>query len=195
MKKQGGFTLLEVLIALALSAVVLSALYGSFFLAQKAVRGVDDSLLRLHELRAAMDIMRREIEAVSENKALDVRPFVLKDRDYYGRQTSEVVFTTVGSALAVLSTVSYQAEEEGGGLVLSKTIGLAWGKSGAGAPVLENIESFSVEVKEGDAWLKTWNRPEMPEEIRVTITLPSGNQGVKPFSYSETFRPKIGRPL
>jgi prepilin-type N-terminal cleavage/methylation domain-containing protein len=37
-----GFTLLEVIVALGLSAIVMTALYSSFFLSRKAVDAVDD---------------------------------------------------------------------------------------------------------------------------------------------------------
>src|SRR5512147_2688640 len=61
--REKGFTLLEVLVALGISIIVMTALYSSFFLSRKAVDAVDDSLLRLQESRALLDIIKREMES------------------------------------------------------------------------------------------------------------------------------------
>ncbi len=47
-KKNGGFTLLEVLLATALTAVVLAAVYGTFFLVERAREGANGSLVRMY---------------------------------------------------------------------------------------------------------------------------------------------------
>ncbi|HYA13014.1 MAG TPA: prepilin-type N-terminal cleavage/methylation domain-containing protein, partial [Syntrophales bacterium] len=61
--KTQGFTLIEVLIAIAIMAVVLIALYNTFDLAGRAVFGVDRSLVKLQEARAFVDTLKREIES------------------------------------------------------------------------------------------------------------------------------------
>src|SRR5208337_1291135 len=56
-----GFTLIEMLLAIALLSIVLVALYSTFFLSQRAVEGAGDALVRLQEGRMAIDTLRREL--------------------------------------------------------------------------------------------------------------------------------------
>ncbi|GAB4389215.1 MAG: type II secretion system protein GspJ [Thermodesulfovibrionales bacterium] len=189
LRGRGGFTLLEVLIAFAILSVILAALYSTFFLAHRAVEGLDSSLLRMHELRSAFDMMQREMEAALPGGE---HPVVVRDRDIFGRQASQVTLTTAASTAPGAVTVSYYVEEaEGGGLVLLKRLDPAYGEARAGgmeAPVLEDIEGFTVEVLRGTAWARTWDGG-LPEEMRVTLTIRIKD---KEFSMSETIRPKVG---
>ena len=51
-----GFTLLEVLIAVAILSIVLTALYGTFFMSSRAMEDMDESTTKLQESRKAIDI-------------------------------------------------------------------------------------------------------------------------------------------
>ena len=53
MTRQGekGFTLIEVLISVAILSGLVFALYSTFFVSRKAVSAVDDSLIRLEARR------------------------------------------------------------------------------------------------------------------------------------------------
>lgn len=190
-----GFTLIEVLLALAIFSIILTVLYSTFFLSHRAVSGMEESLLRLHELRVTLDVMQREMESALKSKAIEDPPFTVKDRDMYGRQTSAVGFTTLYSPLPGLSRVSYYVEETEGKLVLFKKLGSAWEdnaprqQEGMEAPVIEDIGSFTVELKDNDSWVKTWIKTEMPKELRITITVPIRNRSL---TLSQTVRPKTG---
>lgn len=190
-RRRGGFTLLEVLISLAILSVILAALYSTFFLAHKAVDGLDSSLLRMHEMRTAFDMMQRELEAALSGHD---HPVVIRDRDIFGHQASRVTLTTLASATPGAVTVSYYVEEgDDGGLVLLKRLDPAYGEEPEPsevmeAPVLENIESFTVEVLRGRTWAKTWDG-ELPREMRVTLTIRIRE---KEFTMTETIRPKVG---
>ena len=75
-----------------------------------------------------------------------------------------------------LSTLSYSAEEKDGKLTLLKKVRSAYGEDNTdkGTELLEDIESFIVEVKDNGKWIRTWNAMEskkVPEEIRVAITI------------------------
>jgi general secretion pathway protein J len=186
-----GFTLIEVMLALAIFSVILAALYGTFFLAHKAVDGLDDSLLRMHELRTAFDTMQRELEAATAGTE---NPFVVRDRDIYGKDASQLTLTTLASPSPGLLRVSYYVADQDGSLVLYKRLLPAYGQeeqapSDMEAPVLEDIEGFTVEIKRGNTWTKTWDDSKPPEEMRLTISLRIQQRD---FTMSETIRPKIG---
>jgi general secretion pathway protein J len=199
-----GFTLIEVLVALGISVIVMTALYSSFFLSRKAVDAVDDSLLRLQESRALLDIIKREMESalydqskIANGKAYTL--FKLEDRDFYGKQASKVSFTSFSPLVAGLAKIEYSVEEDDGKLVLKKRIGSAFTKTGEPKSIelMEDIESFTVEARYGDKWVKTWDSAQsssMPEEIRVSVKVFT-KKGETPFMAYDVARPRYGKQL
>lgn len=200
-----GFTLLEVLIAIGIFSLVLVALYSTFFLSHRALNVVDDSLLKLQEARFFMDTLKREIESAvySEDKPYTV--FKIDDRDYYGRQASQIIVTTLSPLIKGLSKITYTVEERDGRLIIRKSMITAFTQvpEDKGMDLLEDIASFTLEVKLNDRWVKTWDSrlaKSVPEEVRITLAVfirdkeKEGDSGM-PFSLSEIARPRIGRTL
>jgi hypothetical protein len=61
--------------------------------------------------------------------------------------------------------------------------------------IIEEIEAFTVEAREGDKWVKTWDIAEteaIPEEVRITITALLKERRLSLF---ERARPRIGREI
>ena len=186
-----GFTLMEVLLALAIFSIILTVLYSSLFVSHKALEGSDAALLTLHELRTAMDRIQREVEAALPEKD-DKYPFRVRDRDIFGRQASQLEFTTHLSAAPGPSMVSYYIEQVEDKLVLLKRSSPAFGGQGSkrAAEILDEVNSFTVEANEGGMWLKTWQSKKLPEELRITISVPYMG---KDLTLTKTIRPKIGK--
>ena len=199
-----GFTLLEVLVALGISAIIMTALYSAFVLSRKAVDAVDDSLLRLQESRALLDTIKREMESalydpskIANGKAYT--SFKLEDRDFYGKQASRVSFTSFSPLTAGLAKIDYFVEEDDGKLVLKKRIGSAFTKTGEpkSTEIMEDIGSFTVEARYGEKWVKTWDSAQssMPEEIRVSVKVSTKNGETPFFVVYDVARPRYGKPL
>ncbi len=206
-----GFTLLEVLIAFGILSVVIAALYSTLFLSKRAVDAVDESLLRLQECRVLFDTMKREIESAppyDPNKPYTV--FKVDDRDFYGKQASQLTFTTFSVLMPGLAKIQYIVEERGGRLVIRKKVVSAYDTSSAAKErqpdeLMDNVESFTVEVKKDEKWLKTWdsgasgNSP-LPDEMRITVTILTKTDkdkqaDQKPFSISGIIKPRTGTTL
>jgi len=192
-----GFTLIEVLLSLAILSIILAALYGTFFLSHKAMEGIDDSLLKLQECRMAIDIMRRELDSISYSSGNKSSIFKVEDRDIYGKQASSFVFTTFSPLRPGLSKISYSVEERDGRLILFKTMGSAYGTDSGtkNVEMIEDIESFAVEIKNKNRWVKTWDSSvtkSIPEELRITLTTKLKNRTVSLF---ETVLPKVGKTI
>ncbi|MBI4688678.1 MAG: prepilin-type N-terminal cleavage/methylation domain-containing protein [Nitrospirae bacterium] len=191
--RRGGFTLIEVLIASALLALILTALYSTFFLSHKAVTGLDGSMLKLQECRTALDILRRELES-SFYRATDTKTeFKIEDRDEYGSQTSGIAFTTLSSLRNGVSKIKYYVKGSDDKLVLYKEVSSPYGLNEGlqEADIIEGIEEFILEARQGDKWVKTWDSVLMlriPEEINITLKIKIKD---KVLLLSERARPKI----
>lgn len=197
MKSEGGFTLLEVLVAVSLAAVLLGALYGTFFISHKAVEGVDDTLIGLHELRTALDTMERELGSALFSKTKKHSSFEVKDRDIYEIHASSLLFTAFHPKRPGVSLISYGVEEQDGKAVLVKEVSSPFkaGAPPAKAEILEDVRDFTVSLKNGSQWSGTWEGEAnggLPEEIKISITVGLGEES---FTLMRTARPKIGKTL
>jgi len=171
-----GFTLLEILVSLAILSVVLAAVYSTFFLARRAVDGMDDTLVKLQEARRALDILRCEVEASFYEAADKSTAWRVKDRDYYGKSASSLRFATFSALRPGLSLVSYYVEGADDGLRLFKKIGpLRLTEEDAEAvEVIDRLDAFSIEAKYQDGWVRTWDTDiigRVPEEVRISIAV------------------------
>ena len=192
-----GFTLLEILVALALLAIILTAVYSTFFLSQRAIEGVDESLLKLQECRMTMDTIGREMESALYTPSNKNSLFKIEDRDFFGKQASRVTFTSFSPLIPGLSLISYYVEEKDGALTVYKKIRNASETGGdpEAVEVIDNAEAFAVEGMFQDKWVKTWDASEtgrIPERIRVTIKIMMKD---RPVTLYETATPRIGRAL
>ena len=200
-----GFTLLEVLVALTIMSAVLVALYSTFFLSHRALVAVDESLLKLQESRSFVDTLKREIESVLYSPDNSDSVFKMDDRDFYGRQASRLIMTSLSPLINGMARITYSVEERDGKLVIIKNIVPAFSQSpeSRNVDLLEDVESFTLEGKYGDRWVKTWDSAlakDVPEEVKISVTLfiTNGEKQAKsrvPFSISDVARPKIGKKL
>ncbi|MDA8086919.1 MAG: prepilin-type N-terminal cleavage/methylation domain-containing protein [Nitrospiraceae bacterium] len=187
-RKDGGFTLIEVLLATALTVVVLAAVYGTFFLVEKAREGANGSLVRMYEAQKIMDVLRREIEAMNG-------PVTLVDKEYFGKRGASLSFSAFSPKNGVLSKISYFAQE--GDKKDKDTIDLikelqAPGGAIENAPLIENIEEFSVQIYSGGKWVRTLQASSPPGDVHVTLKILFKGT---PLIMEETVTPRIGKQL
>jgi len=65
--KKNGFTLVELLIAIVLGALVMSAIYGVMIVAQRTSAGIGRKVVTQQDARAVLDFMASEIRMASYN--------------------------------------------------------------------------------------------------------------------------------
>jgi general secretion pathway protein J len=191
-----GFTLLEVLIAVAVLSIVLTALYSTFFLSSRAMEDMDESMTKLQESRKAIDILRKELEA-AYYKDDDEKTFVkILDKDLYGKQATQLEFTAFTTVRPGLSKISYYMEETDNKRTLFKKIGPSFGKEESeGADIIEALEEFTIEAKYQDKWVKTWDTgitKKMPDEIKISLSVMIKGRKV---TLSDTARPMYGKTI
>lgn len=196
---------MELLIAIVIMSAVLAALYHTFFLSHRALVAVDESLLRLQESRSFEDALKREIESVLYSPDNSYSVFKMDDRDFYGRQASRLVMTSVSPLINGMAKITYEVEERDGKLVITKEMvpALSQPSESRKVDLLEDVESFTVEGRYGDRWVKTWDSAlakDVPDEVRISVTLfitngEKQNQTNIPFSISDIAKPRVGKRL
>ncbi|MFH1146876.1 MAG: prepilin-type N-terminal cleavage/methylation domain-containing protein [Pseudomonadota bacterium] len=181
-----GFTLLEVLVSIALTSIILGAIYHTFFLSNRAVLETDETVLKLEEARKGLDLIHRELESLYfDKKSKTANQLEIVDRDVYGRQASGITFCTLCTPGPGISRLSYRVAERNNKLVLLKDVLPAYGEgrerlSGRPGVFLENLESFLIEVPYKEGWTRTWDASVSgrPSRIKVTIAVPLGKRPV-----------------
>ncbi len=205
-----GFTLIEVLLSIALLVIVLGIVYSSFFTVHRAIERFEGVSLKYHEVRTVLDIMRREIEGAfmeTSDTGRNQTGLVIEDRDIYGKTTSRLHLTAFSFKRNGLSTTSYYVDEKDGKLILIKDgtptfilltdenqeIGRSSGSYSL--EMVEGIESFTVETLFNNKWVKTWDTKQterLPEVIRLSIEFDDKGKKVILTEYA---RPKVGNKL
>lgn len=189
-KCAGGFTLIEMLIALAILSIILVSVYGTFFSVNRAVVATDGDMVRFREIRIFFDLIRREIQS-SYIDTLDANTFFqIKDRDVFGMQASEIAFTSFVPYGNGLFSVEYSLDKETN--ILYKNAAGLWSNSTSDRfEALEEVDEFRVEARAGGKWVGTYDTGHTkppPSAVRVTLKL---RVKEKPMVLQETIIPRI----
>lgn len=192
-----GFTLLELLIGLAIATLIIAAAYTTLFSLNRAHEAASQGMEQRRALCSTLDMFRRELASLryfSDDKRLR---FVVEDRDYFGKPASAITFSTLAApSPAPVSDqlrVRYRIDTSQERLTLTKASQdlLLEGDDPKAYPLLDELEGFLVECSDGNRWLKTWDTEltkALPKLIRVTITLHEAGQTV---AYQATVKPRI----
>ncbi|WP_136515798.1 type II secretion system protein GspJ [Geomonas edaphica] len=194
-----GFTLIEVLIALALLVILAGALYGTYFsvvgarekggVRMEERRELSTTLGRLHdELSSAFFKAATSNAGATTTTTTQRYHFVVEDRDSFGKPASLLQFTAVTppridpSPASDVMVVRYsvQEKEEDQALTLvreARDLYLDTSVTSVPYPVMDRLEGFLVECWDGAKWVKTWDTAlnnQMPQKVRITITVKGG---------------------
>ncbi|ACD94997.1 type II secretion system protein GspJ [Trichlorobacter lovleyi] len=192
-----GFTLLELLIALAIATLVITAAYATLFSLNRAHEVASQGMEQRRVLRSTLDMLRRELASLRYFSDDSRLRFVVEDRDYFGKPASTLTFSTLAAPTpAPVSDqlrVRYRIDTSRERLSLTKASQdlLLEGDEPKAYPLLDELEGFLVECSDGNRWLKTWDTEltkAVPKLIRITIRLREGGQTV---AYQATVKPRI----
>ncbi len=194
----GGFTMLELLVAISLLAILATALYGTFFALTSGRDRATAGMEGRRELRTTIDMLRRELDSALFVKSNQRLHFVVEDRDYFGKPASILDFTTFSPPRSGTQPLSDQTElqyrplgKDGKLLLarLAKDIYLT--EKAFPYPQMDELEGFLVECFDGTKWVRSWNtalNPGLPKAVRVTISVKEGD---KSYSYAAVATPRV----
>lgn len=180
-----GFTLLELLIALSLLAVLAAALYGTFFSLSKGRDAAAVAMEKRREIASTLDLLRRELRGALYHKGDTRFRFVVEDRDSFGRPASNLDFTAFTvpredrGPFSDQAEIRYRSLEQKGKLLLARDEKDLYALSDpVPYPQVSEMEGFLVECFNGDKWVKSWDTAlngVLPKAVRITLTIKDGD--------------------
>jgi general secretion pathway protein J len=181
--KQAGFTLLEMMIALALTGLLSLVAYTSLALSLKALRHGQVAAEHLQELRVAQTILTRSLSSA-------VRGSLEHQRYFVGNPGEMRFFTPVPLEAYNLGGIYHwrvlAGQDESDQLVLAveQTKNVNWFRDPEGVEVRQILVGHVSELRfaygRGDREVETWDAAEnnaLPDWVRVYLT-PKGREPV-----------------
>jgi len=179
-----GFTLIELLIAVAILAVIITAIYASLFNVLSTRENVQAKMDRLREFRRFSGIFSKEVRAsfFSPSNAASFWRGRGGAADNASLSMTYFTYPAGKEPSGDLMAVSYSAEATEGGLTLYRE---SWnpytGVKGGKAEVMEDIMGFEAQFYDGDKWVDSWDaesRKAVPLAVRISIGI-NALEGVK----------------
>ncbi len=194
LNNDSGFTLLELLLAVAIMSALLVGLYTAFFSVSGSQMRVESELEHTRQIRRFMDVVSTELRSSFYKKTNERTLFESEIFGRRGKELSSLGFTWFGypiigkgrSPASELVAVRYYVEQgtgDGEGAsdtgVLFKARWNPYGeeKEGYAAMVLENVESFALSFFDGKQWVKGWDASrenKLPAAVKIELTLRDG---------------------
>jgi general secretion pathway protein J len=224
-RSQRGFTLIEILMALAVMSLMLTALYQSMassFEAKDIVSKLND---RYHEGRQVMGKVARELrmaflraevpEQFREEKPTVLTRFKGQRDELYFASTAHLRLRA-GARESDQTEIAYflgpSPRDTGyrGKTLFRRESRRIDGKPERGGyiwPVVDGVKEFQLEywddTKEiaGDAWQRDWDsheneaEPLLPARVRITLELESPLNPRRPLRFVTQAAPRIRRPI
>ena len=195
-KKQIGFTLIEVLIAIAIFAILSVLAYGGLSSVIESKQQTEDALTRLRQLQLTMTKLQRDIEQVSAREAKD--EFGGSLLKLSSGQDSELLiqFTRNGwrnpaeLTRSHLQRVAYKLDED-------KLIRMTWpyvdraqDAQAIETLLIDNISEIKFKFYDSESWSDNWPKQsafaadeehDLPRAVEVTIKMGDWGEIVRLF--------------
>lgn len=187
-RRPGGFTLVEILLALAILSVIMVLLLGSFTGASRSLEILTERSGNFRQMRITMDRIGSDLDGAFASIGSEPTTFTCKMDQFSGKPASTLIFTsyvlpdTTGARPASdIVRIRYfpKVSEDGRSIEIHR--------EQADLPLIENkiltvesrlatrIQGFRVELYDGTAWQTEWpksggNKWVLPKKVNLVIT-------------------------
>lgn len=195
---KSGFTLVEILVAMAIIVTIVSMVYGSYFATSKSAQAYKSRITLSQQGRKVLGQMTRQIRCSYANKAdKDTHQISIPQQgkadpasviNYFNGNSDEPsgeilhLVTTSGFSVGLVPSnglfeVTYKLDKNRGLLFSSQRRFASTTKSAAQKnkwqPIAEDIESLKLAFFDGQQWLNKWDfkdKRELPFAVKINIT-------------------------
>jgi len=180
---RNGFTLLEILVALAIAAIVIGSAYTLLFTVKKGTAGIYERMQEKEKAFNLLGMVRKEVESIYYSGDTDYTGIKIEEKDFYGKPASRLTFTCFFRD--GLKVISYFVEEdEDNRLNLIKTItDVIKGGKPVKITVLRDVEGFRAQVLD-EGYDKVYDSTKLnrvPKDVKISLLL-KGDKGGEEFS-------------
>ena len=194
---KNGFTLVEILLALALIATILLMVYGSYFATSRSTRLCQARIAMCHQGQMTLDQMARQIrcayagiateENLGESGTLQKRIVRQENMNYFNgdrnASNGEILrFVTTNKftdakekSAKSLFEATYRFDKRAGTLLLSQRRFIGATKKTPKRDwklIAENIKHLDLEYFDGQKWLRRWDfedKKKLPSAVRIEM--------------------------
>ncbi len=190
--KNRGFTLIEMLLAIALSAILLVTVYSTYFSIARSI----DATLGTQELletgRILLEMLKRDIRGVGGSRF----PLVSTIQEVDGKAVTNIVFVTSAPS----STNPFKWTKVG--YVLTQDPQHQWvfvkkevnnpnddlDQLGRVFEISRLVSSFQLTFFDGTEWVDQWDsqsKGKLPKQVRITVEISDEKKNVQTFTAEE----------
>lgn len=187
--RRAGFTLLEVILATMVTALVAAALFASLSIALRTKHAAEDQLAGRAQLRSAIDAVRRDLLAVPPPTGLLAGPMVGVDSftgtgasgDYlaYSTPSTDAGTTTDAQAAAadyeqVVLFLTEDPDDAGYYMLVraaSRNPLVTTEQPGTQRVLARRIVSMDLRYYDGSSWFDAWDSAQREDELPLAVEL------------------------
>ena len=191
LRTQNGFTLLEVLVAVTVTVLLMTAVYGVFTSVSGAKQRLEAEGEIYHQTRVLYDRLGRELRGTYWRKAKNSKTRFMAGRtrdNYTFVELTTTAGTPFGGRRGAISVVRYELRpdteaKDPDTWVLMRDEYTTFDvpvQEREGYPLARGIREMNFRFYKNGQWEDEWDsvRDGLPQMVEVSITMPSGEQSV-----------------
>lgn len=197
-RTERGFTLVEVCLAVALSALLLTIVYGTYFSINRSIDATSEDQDALDTGRILSELIKRDIRAINPVRY----PFTAKNNVINGRTCGQMEFVTTAlkeTDPLRLRRVGYALinTDKGENIFMrteSTNLSKPLDNTANAFEVSRIVSGFQIEFFDGTGWVQDWDSTiakTLPQQIRITIDVSDAKGRNKRFTAEESIQSAI----
>jgi type II secretion system protein J len=197
--KKTGFTLIEILIAVAITVTIVSVVYGSYRAASSSAQACEEKMELSQKARAVLEQMVRQIRCAYidkceymagadklasqklQKKLQNKRNYFCGDPDDLGGEVIRIVtthcnFNSAGSRDGLFDVI-YKFDANNSALFISESRFISTSREPAERAnwklLLENVIDINLAFYDGQTWVRRWDsdKIDLPSAVRVSLAV------------------------
>ncbi|MFQ5456101.1 MAG: type II secretion system protein GspJ [Nitrospirota bacterium] len=197
MKGNKGFTLIEVVISMAILAIIVTIIYETFAASFDTVERVEKDMDTYHMIRLSLSKLSNEISSAYYSNKDKNTGFVGINNRIDDRPSDTIKFTSLShyrykkyvpeSDISLITYYMNFQPEDKGSLLMHQEQGNIYAIEGGMEEyeLAENISGFDLQYYDGEKWQEEWDSEELkrlPKAVSIRLSIKDQNNRDKVFS-------------